>query len=437
MNKPVLTVKKSVFFIGPVFCFLLFSTASFALPFNIMPKAGFPLPIYVPVGGTVTAYYTVSNNTVSQRNGNYVKYLPPNVSQVTSGVTFGDTCGTTFNLTAKGESGSSCTLQLTVSGAVNSNDPNPHQHLFVCFPGGKTCAGTNFPLNVVQLAPLNMAYVANSGANNIIFCKVSEAAFNTLAPFTDCIASDPIFNTPLGITFNALNTLAYVVNRGNSTVSLCRVGANGALINCANTGSGFAGPGSLALNSTNTFAYVTNAAGSNRVSVCSVNAVTGNLSGCADTGPVFNDPLGIALNPASTFAYIADPVTNVFVCAVNNMTGALSGCVATGSGFTGPTSVAINSANTFAYVTNFNSTVSVCAINSSTGALSGCVPTGSGFDLPVGIAFNPAGTFIYVSNSNPAANNISACAVNNTTGALSDCVIAATGFSQPTGLALN
>lgn len=102
----------------------------FALPFSITPKTGSPLPTQVPSGQSVTALYTVKNNTAATRAANYVKYLPTNVTQVTSDVSLPDLCGATFTLA----SGGSCTLKLSISGAVNAQDSNPHQHLFVCFP---------------------------------------------------------------------------------------------------------------------------------------------------------------------------------------------------------------------------------------------------------------------------------------------------------------
>lgn len=148
MHKAGLTIGQRCFLVLFSFFMLLVSTVSYALPFNIVPKSGVPLPTRVSAGSAVAAYYTVSNQTISQRNNNFVKYLPVNVTQVSTGGTFADTCGETFNLSPRGQAGSSCTLQLTVSGPVDPNDPDPHHHLFVCFPSGLTCAGTSFPLNV-------------------------------------------------------------------------------------------------------------------------------------------------------------------------------------------------------------------------------------------------------------------------------------------------
>lgn len=149
MNK-----KKNVLPLIPLFLSvsagLMVSESGHALPFSIIPKI--TLPQSVPINGSVYAYYTVSNNTGSLRNNNFVKYMPPHVTQVIQNGTYADTCGSTFNLAANGQAGSSCTLQLKISGAVNSNDPDQRNHLFVCFPGGKSCAGTNTPINVKQQA---------------------------------------------------------------------------------------------------------------------------------------------------------------------------------------------------------------------------------------------------------------------------------------------
>ncbi len=150
MKKDFLSFMQKGFIILVSFFILSMSAVSHALPLSIIPKAGTTLPTSVNQGSTVTAYYTVYNLTASQRNGNFVKYLPPNVSQVNTGGTYGDTCSSTFSLAPNAQSGYSCTLQLTISGAVSSIDTSPSNHLFVCFPGGKTCAGTNYPLNVTQ-----------------------------------------------------------------------------------------------------------------------------------------------------------------------------------------------------------------------------------------------------------------------------------------------
>lgn len=116
-----------------------------AAVFSIVPKSGVNFPQLIPVGGQATAYYTVTNTTGSFRAGNYVKYLPPNTTQVTSDNNVPDLCGATFSLAAN----ASCTLELNINGPIDSNVSNPKQHLIVCLGNCVTCcAGTQFPLNV-------------------------------------------------------------------------------------------------------------------------------------------------------------------------------------------------------------------------------------------------------------------------------------------------
>ena len=130
-----------------------------ALPFTITPNPSAPFPTVMTDGTIAYASYIVTNNTSSQRNNSYVKYLPHNVSVGTGG------CGSSFNLAPKGRTGDSCTLNLTITGSVNANDSNTSNHLFVCFPGGKSCAGTPTPLNISVLhdAGYNFSSVATYG----------------------------------------------------------------------------------------------------------------------------------------------------------------------------------------------------------------------------------------------------------------------------------
>ena len=154
--------------------------------FSIVPKAGTSLPTHVTTGGTATALYTVTNTTGSLHAGNYVKYLPPNTTQVTVDGAYSDLCGATFQLASQ----ASCTLELNVTGSVNANAPNPRDHLFVCLGGCVTCcAGTNFPLNVSQSNPIYTAiFDAGSSGTRLSFYSVVpgssplQASFANVAP---------------------------------------------------------------------------------------------------------------------------------------------------------------------------------------------------------------------------------------------------------------
>ncbi len=148
----------------------IISTIGYTTVFSIVPKAGTSLPTNVTVGGSVKALYTVTNTTGSTHTGNYIKYLPPNTTQVTVDAAYPDLCGTTFQLA----SNASCTLELSINGPVNADDPNPRHHLFACLGGCVTCcAGTNFPLNVTSKNPVYTAIVdAGSSGTRLSFFKV-------------------------------------------------------------------------------------------------------------------------------------------------------------------------------------------------------------------------------------------------------------------------
>ncbi|MDI1352122.1 MAG: hypothetical protein PSV35_05030 [bacterium] len=142
MNK--LSSKNSLTKIVIAFSLLGVSQISLALPFTIVPSG--TLPTSVSKNGSVNASYKITNNTASTRMNNHVRYLPPNVVQTVDNQP--GTCTTSFTLSAKGTVNDNCILKLKISGAVDKNDPNPYHHLFVCFPGDVTCAGTAYPLNV-------------------------------------------------------------------------------------------------------------------------------------------------------------------------------------------------------------------------------------------------------------------------------------------------
>ncbi len=144
------------------FVLIMISSINYALPYNITPKAGTSLPTQLVTGSTVTALYTVKNNTNRTLSAGFVKYLPSNVTQVTVDSNYPDLCSSTFTLTPPGP-GDSCTLELAVTGAVSSANPDPHQHLFVCNPNVPACAGTVYPLNVTALTSTISGTVQSGG----------------------------------------------------------------------------------------------------------------------------------------------------------------------------------------------------------------------------------------------------------------------------------
>lgn len=100
--------------------------------FNISPTPGKTFPTGVNPGSTVSAYYTIINNTRSSRLGYQIKGLPSTVTQNTSAP---GNCLNPINLAAK----ASCILQLDISGEAKSS-------FAIC--KGSSCTSASLPLNV-------------------------------------------------------------------------------------------------------------------------------------------------------------------------------------------------------------------------------------------------------------------------------------------------
>lgn len=176
-----------------IICLLLpfVSVTAYALPYSIVPETGTTLPTSIANGATVVAYYTVTNNTGYTLNSE-AKYLPPNVTQVTSG---SGVCSSPFSLAP----GASCTLKLNITGTVNGNDSNPHNHLFVCVKGsnGQACAGPtpNNTLNVLNLSDyanwlstLSPGYTVQQGS---VFLMVNSECSDFISIFDSCFGQNP------------------------------------------------------------------------------------------------------------------------------------------------------------------------------------------------------------------------------------------------------
>ncbi|WP_058534845.1 sialidase family protein [Legionella saoudiensis] len=131
--------------------------------FTIGPKAGTTLPTTVPIGKSVPAYYTITNNTNSMRSGYTLKGLPataiPNVSN--------GNC--TFPLTLGPKA--SCVLQLDIIGAASGG-------FFLC--KASSCTSASVPLNVsvVSITPFVAVggYSSATTSNSLIATSIDNGA---------------------------------------------------------------------------------------------------------------------------------------------------------------------------------------------------------------------------------------------------------------------
>jgi 6-phosphogluconolactonase (cycloisomerase 2 family) len=106
--------------------------------------------------------------------------------------------------------------------------------------------------------------------NNILACPIQNGA----VVGTSCVSYiEPSFSSTAGIALNSLNSILYVANAGNQTVSACILNADGSINTCnALTASIFNSQqfGKVVLNAAGTYAYIVNQ-NQNYVSLCQLN----------------------------------------------------------------------------------------------------------------------------------------------------------------------
>ncbi|MDP3268699.1 MAG: YncE family protein [Legionella sp.] len=392
-----------------------------ALPFVITPKEGTQLPTQVRFNQQVTAYYTIANNTLVTRSNNFVKYLPRNTRQVTNNGTYEDTCGATFNLAGKGQVGDSCTLQLSITGAVFSEDPNSRNHLMVCFPGGLTCAGTQTPLEVKQ--PRQVAYISELLGDSLSVCPILNNG-----QFGSCGIRQQ-FNRPESVAINPAGTFIYVSNGGNDTISYCPLAIDGSIGICANQPTPTA-PEGITINPAGTFIYIVNSV-TNLVSYCPL-LPNGSLGGCAIAGNFPGTLSGITINPAGTYAYVTEPnLSRVYSCPISN-SGAFGVCATNFiSTPVGINTLAFNPVNNLVYLVNFRD-ISYCNVNTN-GTIGSCTVALGGLNNATGIAFNALGTHAYITEY--PSGRVILCPINPN-GSFRGCTNTQNDLVTPTGIAI-
>jgi 6-phosphogluconolactonase len=337
---------------------------------------------------------------------------------------------TVFNPAPGG--GASNSLTFTITGpTITSISPNSADTGGAAFP--LTVNGRNF----VASSVVNFAGVAR--ATTFVSAAQLTAAIPAAAITTAGIAAVTVTNpAPSGGASNPVNftigrflpRFAYVANAGSNDVSMYTINATtGALAPIApgTVAAGMA-PVSLAVDPSGRFVYVANL-DSNNVSMYTIDATTGALTSigttAAGTGSGF---ASVAVDPSGRFAYVANgdfffgEGNTVSMYTIDAATGALT-AIAPGTiaARLTPLSVAVDPSGRFAYAANsLSDNVSMYAINATTGALTLIdTPVAAGRD-PLSAAVDPSGRFAYVANegSSPSSGNVSMYTINATTGAL-------------------
>jgi hypothetical protein len=417
---------KKTFYLLALLSLWLISPLSLAAPFTVVVKSGTSLPTIVRQGKVVTAYYTVSNNTSSARANNSALYLPPNVSQIASGGTYPDTCGRRFNLAARGQPGSSCTLELSIYGPVNAQDPNPLNHLYVCLSDGLSCAGTPDPVNIT-LTLIESIAITPTGLQQIT--TATSRQFTATATYADGTTGD-VSNI---VTWNAMSPAT------PSSASVNSVGlVSGRVLGLTNINATYFGHVGL-LTSNPVTVFVQNAV--NPLVSIQLLPATANIRLGATQHYVATGTFANATTQNLTTNQVQWASSNMAVATIAEYTGVATGNQVGGvtiSAYYGPipvTTAALNVVN-YAYVVNKTGhTVSLCIINNTNGTFSNCVSTGTNFSTPNSIAINAAGTFAYIGDD--TLNQVTSCAITSI-GTLVNCTINTSMlWSKITSLSVN
>ncbi|MDR3476903.1 MAG: Ig-like domain-containing protein [Gammaproteobacteria bacterium] len=443
-----------IFFTLLTFFLSSLCNSAYALPFTITPSSSNPVKIVK--GTTLTASYTVTNNTDKPRNNNYVKYLPLNTQVQANG------CGSNFNLAPVGQVGDSCTLNLTITGPVNGGDRNPHHHLFVCFPGGETCNGPNSALNIPEIT-LDALTITPASAQ---IPKGLLQQFTATASYSDNTTQ----NVSSSVTWSSSNSAVGPINSnglaaaqtvGTTNFSATQLGIvsntavftvlPAALVSISvtpTTASIFAGTTQhFAATGTYTDTTVLNLTSAVTWSSSNTTSTTINAMGLAigiipttqstivaTQGAITSNSVPVTV---TGFAYLVDNTNEeILVCPINP-DSTFGNCNPFNNGvFLNLTSIAISPNNKFLYVTNgvsYFNFVTVCPINVD-GSLLPCAVTGSNITNGQGVAINSTGTYAYISNIN---NTVTVCAINSVDGTLSGCHTTGSGFSIPLQASIN
>jgi hypothetical protein len=388
---------------------IFFTATSYAYPFIIVPKAGTTLPTLIGNEGSVTAYYTVTNNTLTTRKNNTVEYLPPNVTQVKTGGTFPTTCGEKFTLAPFGHGGDSCTLQLKIDGAVDASDPDQTHHLFVCFTGMQVCAGTNQSLNVVAYSLTVSPTIASLISQSTLqYTATLEGSDHSAQNVTDSVRWSSSNLTAATISNTGLATAV----RGAMTTHIQAVYNDLVLSNAA------------VLNTIKKISSIVVAPASPVVRVGFSTRLTATAH--------YNDTTTGDITGTATWTSASPPIATVNAGLV---TGAFPGSVSITASEQDITSPAdIVTVVRFAYVGSLITTtpsLQVCLVNLNDGTLSSCTSNTTTPSMVQGVAVNAAGTFLYGYSN--AGNQLGFCAIN-VSGSLGACAITT---AQPGPLAAN
>ncbi len=298
---------------------------------------------------------------------------------------------------------------------------------------GYTPVDAPCPFSLVVDPQSKFVYLASDFAARSVWAFSTDPQSGTLSPVPGSpFAAGP---NPTKLAIDAGGKFLFVTNRGDGSVSVFSIAANGALSSvAANVPSGQAA-WAPAVDPLGKFLYVTNAL-DNTVSAFSISSSGALTPVTGSPYPVGAGSMGIAMDPSGQFLYVTNSSSNnISAFTINGTTGSMS--PVTGSPFMagqGPGAAAIDPSGKFLIVANgMDNTASVFSIDVTTGALTAVGGPVATDEYPIGLAFDPAGKFVLVSHLN--TNDLGTFGFNSSTGVLTP-VALMSGRTGPGPLAL-
>ena len=198
-----------------------------------------------------------------------------------------------------------------------------------------TGTGFHAPSGVVIDSTNSHALVANITSNSVSTCTINA----TTGELSGCYQTGSNFSMTSDIAMNPAKTYAYAGNFSQNSVTICTYTADtGVLSNCVETGALFSNPEGVAINSAGTFAYVTNY-GNHTISLCPLQNGGASFGTCTTTDGTFQGFGNLAFNEEGSIAYVPSSLIALSMCAVDAATGQLSNCSTAGLDFKTPSGV--------------------------------------------------------------------------------------------------
>lgn len=238
----------------------------------------------------------------------------------------------------------------------------------------------------------SIAYVPNTGNNTVSIINTTD----NMVTGTVTDLNPETFRAPLNGTFSPDGTTAYICNPVGNSVSIINTASNTVTGKISDPESTFNYPVAMAFipNSSPTTAYVVNEStnDSGGISIVQNNAVVGTVSGIPASRPY-----SIAVTPDGTKAFVVDTY-NFQVFVIDTNTNSLAQTI-TGQSLAGAYTIAITPNGSTVYV-GTASVNTVVIINADTNTITGNITDLSPATLiyPSDIAVTPDGTTAYVVN---------------------------------------